>query len=165
MESCCQCFSRLVESFSSNRVVLKQVVTTALLQNLQQLVSMRVISLLPSGSREVPYSVLILVLHLVSLVPRLFFPLPPKSLGTRLTSCMILPLLFPSYPSCSPLPLMHNPSLSPLQLVVSPPVISSNTFVTVLRMMSTISSACPALAVELLKISQYLLTCVTVEPL
>jgi hypothetical protein len=75
VESCCQCFSRVVESFSSNQTILRQIVTTALLQNLQQL------------------------------------------------------------------------------LVVSPPVISSSTFVTVLRMLSTLCSACPPLAVELLKIS------------
>ena len=48
--------------------------------------------------------------------------------------------------------------LSPLflpyiQLVVSPPAISSGTFVTVLRMLSTLCSACPPLAVELLTIS------------
>ena len=41
-----------------------------------------------------------------------------------------------------------------VQLVVTPPVISSNTFVTVLRMMSTLCVACPVLAVELLKISK-----------
>lgn len=58
VESCCQCFSRLVESFSSNRVVLKLVVTTALLQNLQQLVSMCVSPLFFPLGREVPYSVL-----------------------------------------------------------------------------------------------------------
>ncbi|CAI7994463.1 E3 ubiquitin-protein ligase TRIP12, partial [Geodia barretti] len=75
VESCCQCFSRVVESFSSNQTILRQIVTTALLQNLQQL------------------------------------------------------------------------------LVVSPPAISSGTFVTVLRMLSTLCSACPPLAVELLTIN------------
>lgn len=109
VESCCQCFSRLVESFSSNHSILRQVVTTFLLQNLQQLVS-----------PPTP--------------PFLFIPLPLLSL---------------SYTALLPHP----------KLVVSPPVISSSTFVTVLRMLSTLCSTCPPLAVELLKIStRHLLT-------
>ena len=41
-----------------------------------------------------------------------------------------------------------------VQLVVSPPVISSAMFVTVLKMMSTLCATCPTLAVQLLRLSQ-----------
>ena len=53
------------------------------------------------------------------------------------------------------LPPPPSPSLcTPPQLVISPPVISMNTFVMVLKILSTLCSTCPALAVELLRLSE-----------
>ena len=44
-------------------------------------------------------------------------------------------------------------------LVVSPPVLSNSTFVMVIRMMATLCGTCPQLAVDLLKLSKYYITC------
>lgn len=47
-------------------------------------------------------------------------------------------------------------------LVVTPPVLSNNTFVMVIRMMATLCGACPQLAVNLLKLSKCAVRCSTV---
>lgn len=49
---------------------------------------------------------------------------------------------------------VNNFLLSPRKLVVSPPVISSNVFAAVLRMLSSLSSSSPPIAVELLKLGK-----------
>ena len=43
------------------------------------------------------------------------------------------------------------------QLVISPPVISMNTFVMVLKILSTLCTSCPVLAVELLRLSEMII--------
>ena len=39
MESCCLCFSRLVENFQTDQRILKEIAVQGLLTNIQQLVS------------------------------------------------------------------------------------------------------------------------------
>lgn len=75
VESCCLCFSRLIDSFSSNKTILQDIAAPGLLSNLQQL------------------------------------------------------------------------------LVISPPIISSSMFVSVLKMLSTLCASCPSLAVQLMRLN------------
>lgn len=101
VECVCQAFSRLVDSFQHDPVMLHKIINAELLQNLQQLVC--------------ALSVKYLLLESFFFVPTVYT-------------------------------LFHV-----LQLMITPPVNSTNNFITVLRMLSVISNRCPDLAQLLLQ--------------
>ena len=129
----CMCVSHY-STFLSQKL-LQEIAAHGLLPNLQQLVRNHLKGLRP------PFTI-----PLLSPPPHLLLP-PPHLL-------LAPPLLLPPSPS-PPFPLPPLLLLStPPQLVISPPVISMNTFVMVLKILSTLCSTCPALAVELLRLSE-----------